>query len=196
MRSVSLTKRYKCKVCKELYIKERVSQQVCEATCAIKLIELSNAKKARQAVAKDRRETKAKLDAIKSKTELLRDAQTSFNAYIRARDAKLGCVSCDKPSSWHGQWHASHYKSLGARPELRFNVYNVHKACSVCNNYKSGNLIDYRAGILKRISAEKLDMLESFSGSKNYSKEQIVRIKKIFIKKRLRYEAKLQSRRL
>lgn len=90
-------------------------------------------------------------------------AQKAFNEFIRLRDAGLGCVSCDKPSDWGGQWHAGHYKTVGARPDLRFNEDNVHKQCSQCNNFLSGNLAQYRIALISKIKSQRVLMLETDS---------------------------------
>jgi hypothetical protein len=93
-------------------------------------------------------------------------AQKAFNEFIRLRDAHLPCVSCDKPYDWHGQWHAGHYKTTGARPDLRFNEDNCHKQCSVCNNHLSGNLANYRLELENRIGMDRLLALEVVLKSK------------------------------
>ena len=90
-------------------------------------------------------------------------AQRAFNEFIRLRDAGLGCISCDKPSDWGGQWHAGHYKTVGARPDLRFNEDNVHKQCSQCNNFLSGNLAQYRIALIAKIGSQRVLMLETDS---------------------------------
>jgi len=88
-------------------------------------------------------------------------AQKSFNEFIRLRDAGAGCISCEKPSDWGGQWHAGHYKTVGARPDLRFNEDNAHKQCSQCNNFLSGNLAQYRMALLAKIGSQRILMLET-----------------------------------
>jgi hypothetical protein len=63
-------------------------------------------------------------------------AQQAFNAYIRARDADLPCISCGEtnPPDLHGgQWDCGHFKTVGANPELRFEERNAHKQCKSCN---------------------------------------------------------------
>jgi len=90
----------------------------------------------------------------------LKLTQTEFNRMIRLLDAKRGCISCDKPPSWKGQWHASHYRSIGAQGSLRFDPLNVHKACSLCNNHLSGNIRGYREGLLHFYGQPILDYLE------------------------------------
>lgn len=91
----------------------------------------------------------------KDKALRLKCAQASFNAFIRERDKDLDCVSCDKNKYWHGQWHAGHYKTTKARPDIKFNEDNCHKQCSVCNNHLSGNIGEYTPKLIDRIGHER-----------------------------------------
>ena len=72
-----------------------------------------------------RRQEEKKL--IKPKSKWLAELQALVNKYVRLRDIKDGCISCDKSSNWGGQWHASHYYSRGHSSSLRFNLNNIHK---------------------------------------------------------------------
>ena len=147
-----------CKACKKRFVPVRQFQCVCNNwECAAKHIE--NLKRKKEALdAKTKRkvyqDTKNKL---KSLTELANDAQIYVNKYCRLRDDKLGCISCDKPATWNGQWHASHYKSRGANTALRFNLWNIHKSCSVCNNYLSGSIGTYRPRLIEKIKLNKVE---------------------------------------
>ena len=85
----------------------------------------------------------------------LKCAQQAFNAFIRERDKLLGCISCDKDVNWSGQWHAGHYKTTKARPDIRFNEDNCHKQCSVCNNHLSGNIGEYTPRLIERIGHDR-----------------------------------------
>lgn len=96
-------------------------------------------------------------EKLKTHSEWLQDLQKVFNQYIRKRDAGDGCISCGTKS---GQMQAGHYRSVGAAPELRFEELNVHAQCATCNNYLSGNLIEYRINLVKKIGAEKVEWLE------------------------------------
>jgi len=107
-------------------------------------------------------------------------AQKAFNAYIRARDSNLACVSCDKSAFWVGQWHCGHYKSVGARPDLRFNEGNTAKQCSQCNNFLSGNVGDYRLELIKRIGLDKVEWLEGPHEPKKYTCEDLKEIELIY----------------
>lgn len=158
-------------------------QVVCSPLCAIKHAEALRAKRERR----ETREAKAKL---KTRRDWLREAQSAVNSYVRARDAGLGCVSCDKPSSWAGQWHASHFRSTGAASSVRFNLWNIHKSCSVCNNFKSGNLGEYTPRLRAKIGDEKVDWLYAQNTPVTYSVEYLQRLKKVFTKKTKRLLAR------
>jgi len=111
----------------------------------------------------------------------LTEAQAAFNAWIRKRDEKLPCISCSRFHS--GQHHAGHYLSTGARPELRFDEANVHKQCAPCNNHKSGNAIEYRINLVKRIGGKRVGMLEGPHEPKKYTIDEIKEIKKEYKEK-------------
>ena len=109
---------------------------------------------------KETRETRitALKQKIKSRSEWLDDLQSWVNKFIRLRDKNEPCISCGR---YHqGQYHAGHYRSRGACPELRFNEDNIHKQCAPCNNQKSGNAIEYRINLVKKIGIERVEFLE------------------------------------
>lgn len=157
----------KCKVCKEVFEPRSTLQTVCGLLCAIKLSE-------KQKVKNERLVYKLQKEKLKSRSDWLKDAQSIFNSYIRKRDDSLACISCGRHH--HGQYHAGHYRTVGANPELRFEVLNVHKQCSVCNNHLHGNLINYRINLINKIGYEKVEWLESKHEPKKYTVEEIKEI--------------------
>lgn len=163
-----------CAVCKNKFQPLRQLQKVCSMSCAIEHSRALNAKK----VKKEARELKAKL---KPRADYLKEAQAVFNKYIRMRDEKEPCISCGKFHT--GQYHAGHFRTVGASPELRFNEYNCHKQCSVCNNYLSGNLLEYRRRLVAKIGIELVEWLEGKHEAKKYTIEEIQAIKKEYQQK-------------
>lgn len=139
-----------CVVCERVFVPERMGQLVCRPACAMARV--------RQAKKAERESTRKRKDAIKSKADWAREAQTAFNAYIRARDEGLPCISCGRHHQ--GQWHAGHYLSTGARPELRYTESNVHRQCAPCNTHLSGNAVLYRIGLIERIGLQAVEWLE------------------------------------
>jgi hypothetical protein len=113
-------------------------------------------------IEREKEARKQKVDFLKNDKSFQRaKAQKSFNEFIRLRDYELGCISCDKTKGWQGQWHAGHFKTVGARPDLRFNEDNCQKQCSVCNNYLSGNLAQYRENLISRIGIDRVSALDA-----------------------------------
>ena len=112
-------------------------------------------------------------------------AQTAFNAFIRKRDEKESCISCDKPKDWSGQWHSGHYKTTKARPDLRFNEDNCHKQCSVCNNFLSANIEVYMPSLISKIGKDRFNAL-TLERQVKYNCEQLKAIE-------LKYKTKLKE---
>lgn len=125
-----------------------------------------------------RRENRAAKQKLKSRGDWLKEAQTAFNRFIRARDAALPCISCGRHHQ--GQYHAGHYRSVGANPELRFVLFNNNKQCSACNTHLSGNLINYRINLLDRVGVDVVEWLEGPHEPKKYTIEELQEIKQGF----------------
>lgn len=163
--------------CAAQFVPSQLGQKVCGWSCGLAIKDV-NQEKAKKALAEiGRKEVRAARERIKTRADHMRETQTIFNAWIRLRDARLGCVSCDKPSTWQGQWHASHFLSVGSSPEHRFNPINVHRACSVCNNHLSGNILGYRPELERRVGFEALQDLLGPSEPKRYTIEDLKEIK-------------------
>ena len=169
----------KCKACGNKFALFNSLAQVCSIDCAI---QYAKDNKVQERVR--RKLTQIAKERIKTRSEHLRKAQTAFNAFIRERDKNEPCISCGRHHD--GQYHAGHYRSVGACPELRFCELNVHKQCSACNNHKSGNIVEYRINLVKKIGVEQVEWLEGSHEPKKYTIEQIKEI-------RAEYQLKLKE---
>lgn len=153
-----------------------MGQHVCSPACGLVIKDLNQdkAKKALQDVErKEHLEEKAK---VKRKADHAKDAQQAFNAWIRARDNGLPCISCGTTADV--QYAAGHYKSVGSSPALRFEPLNVHRQCNrYCNMGKSGNIGAYREGLIRKIGQEAVDWLEGPQEPKRYTVEDYQAIK-------------------
>ena len=129
------------------------TKQVCSVLCAIAWGREKDAKKRNKAHQKDKRELRDN-----DRSFQLKKAQTLFNRYIRMRDNGDACISCGRKHD--GQLHAGHYRSVGANPELRFNERNCHVQCAPCNNHLSGNIVDYRIGLVRKLGVSEVECLE------------------------------------
>lgn len=150
----------RCKSCRELFTPFRPLQVACSQGCAQSLVTEKREKKEAKDALESRMAHRAAVVKAKPRSYWMKLAQDAVNKFVRLRDKDLGCVSCDKPATWNGQWHASHFKSVGSAPALRFNLLNIHKSCSVCNNWKSGNIGNYRPELINRIGIENVIWLE------------------------------------
>lgn len=67
--------------------------------------------------------------------------------------------------------------SVGARPALRFEEWNVHKQCQPCNNHKSGNAVLYRIGLKNKLGSKPVEWLEGPHDPKKYTIDDLKKIK-------------------
>jgi hypothetical protein len=176
-------KQKNCTVCLAKFTPRSSLQKTCfDVRCAIEHGKRQAAKKAKREKVQDRRETRAALVKLRTVRDWTKLAQAEFNRYIKLRDAFLPCVSCgmtEHKTGYHkiDGWVASHYRSVGACPELRYHEDNVHKACVECNSHLSGNIVEYRIGLLARIGAERLAFLEGPHELKRYRIEELIAIR-------------------
>jgi hypothetical protein len=115
-------------------------------------------------------------------------AQITFNKYIRLRDKGNVCISCQKPPK---KENAGHFYNANNHYNVRFDENNVHLQCEHCNTFLSGNLINYRENLLKKIGAEEFNVLEGKSKvTRKFTKEELKEIIETYKKKIKEYEGK------
>ncbi|MDB4278422.1 recombination protein NinG [Deltaproteobacteria bacterium] len=176
----------KCKVCQTEFNPRSSLQKVCSPICAITLTrETQNKKQTKIAESKKKAErlsNRILKESLKPAGEYVKEAQAAINKYVRLRDRGQGCISCGGfPShSRGGSFDAGHYRSRGAASHLRYNLYNIHAQCKKCNRYGSGNAVDYRLALIKKIGLEKVERLETDNAPRKFTIGYLKRIKKIF----------------
>ncbi len=167
----------KCKCCKTPFTPTRPLQNWCKVDCAVILGQQAIAKKKAKDQAADRKATREKLDAMRTKPQLVKLAQTAFNAFIRARDADKPCISCRKPPSPQANsTDAGHYRSVGSAPHMRFVEENCHGQCKHCNQHLAGNHIEYRKGLIQRIGLAAVERIEADNTTRKYTKEGLIEL--------------------
>lgn len=187
--------RRKCTVCREWFHPVRDEQYVCSYECACVHGKAANdaAKADKQRKDKKRRLEQEKADrqrqaerrmAVKPLSYFIKQAQHAFNEFIRYRDRDLPCISCGRHHD--GQYHAGHFRTTGASPELRFDEDNCHKQCSACNNHLSGNLTAYRPALIAKIGQARFDALMGPHALPKWTRDDYIRI-------RDEYRAKLRD---
>jgi len=151
MRRFNPNKDYKCKVCKGGYKKQNPLQSVCSPKCAIvhaKRLEDKKQKEEQRQWLIRKRETKKQIEPIRNPLQRL---QRKINTLVRIIDKGHPCISSGR---LNGQMQAGHYWTVGANPNLRFHLINIWAQTSTDNNYKSGNLIGYKDGIINLFGIE------------------------------------------
>ena len=104
------------------------------------------------------------------------------NQYIRLRDKDLPCISCNHDFKNGRQMHAGHFRPAGNNSKLRFNVFNIHGQCSICNNHLSGNVGEYERNLREKIGDARVDALLSENEPYRYTIEELKGLQKMFKK--------------
>ncbi|WOR93194.1 recombination protein NinG [Proteus mirabilis] len=179
-------RRRRCKICREWFIPKQSFQNWCSPEHGFELSEQRRNKDREKALAKLKKENqkkereakdklKARKLAVKPLSYFTKQAQIAFNAFIRERDKDEPCISCGR---FHeGQYHAGHYRTTGANPELRFDEDNCHKQCAPCNNHLSGNIENYTPRLIEKIGQERFDRLMGSHGLPKWKREDYERIR-------------------
>lgn len=185
-----LPRKKACRVCREKFQPVRAIQPVCgKFECMVAYAEQAADKSRKKRETDQRRKDRAQLrefrERTKSLTEYANDAQKAFNAWKRYVDmaAGHGCISCNTYTA--SQWQAGHYRTVKAAGHLRYNPDNVHLQCSQCNEHQSGNIVEYRINLVKRIGAARVEALECDNSIKRWTKDELIAIRKD-------YEARLK----
>jgi hypothetical protein len=154
-----------------------MGQRVCSARCAGRLVK--EQKKAEIAT------TRARKQSLKTIPQLIKEAQISFNAYVRARDEAQPCICCGRfpmSNAWHS-WDCGHYRSTGSASHLRFHEDNAHRQLVVCNRHGAGRAVDYRIGLASRIGLERLEALEANNTPHKWTRDELIAIKQTYVRK-------------
>ena len=151
--------------------------------------ERAGAKKARAAAKVERAETRRRKEAVKRMPDLIAEAQTAFNAYIRARDASKPCICCGKPfepMKPGGSVDAGHFRSRGAAGHLRFNEDNCFSQRKNCNRPGGTTYAAFRAGVVARIGEARVLALEADNAVHKWTHDELRAIRDT-------YKAKLKE---
>ena len=166
----------RCKNCKEKFEPIRFNQKYClKDECVRVFVQVVKEKTWKQ--------TKAKMkNDIKTNSDWMKEAQKVFNSYIRLRDKNQTCISCG--SKLGSKYDAGHFYSMGGHKAVTFDEDNVHAQCVACNQFKSGNLINYREGLIKRIGEAKLnDLSQRANQTRKYTNDELQELIKTYKQK-------------
>lgn len=199
----AMPKPKKCPICSTEYIPRSSLQKVCHNyKCAIaynkKRDEENAARNKRKQKRLQKSELKQRKDRLKTASQWNKEAQAAVNKFIYWRDYGRPCIACGRPLNYGvrgGAVDSSHYRSRGAAPWLRFNVFNNHSGCVRCNRELSGNLIPYRLNLIEKIGLQRVERIEHDNTVRKFSIEYLKRVKAIFTRRARHYE-KLRKRQL
>jgi hypothetical protein len=113
----------------------------------------------KEKVKKQKKEHRELKQSMLTHKDYIKMLQVVFNTFIRTRDKDEKCISCGTRKAV--QYAAGHFWATTYQ-YLRFNEDNVHKQCNKnCNMMKSGNLLEYRPRLVKRIGLERVEALDN-----------------------------------
>jgi len=179
----------RCKICRDKFEAKYFLQKAClKPKCLAKWAKIERETKADE-VHRDKKR------ALKDNDRKIRmpAAQKAFNAFIRARDEKLPCISCNKfilADMPYGKYDCGHYKTVGGFPELRFEELNAHKQCKSCNG-GAGNFSkkdtsvskEYRDNLIEKIGLDKVEWIEGPHEPKKYTCAELKEIELLYKRK-------------
>lgn len=176
MNNLKPVKQRKCRCgCGRLFTPRNSLHVAATMECAVKLAQKQREREETKQAKAQRKATREAKEKLKTRSDWQKEAQSAVNAYVRERDRNKPCISCGR---FHqGQWHAGHFLSRGAHPELALEPLNIHKQCAPCNTHLSGNQIRYRQGLIERIGLEAVEWLEGPHEPKRYNIEELKAIR-------------------
>lgn len=152
----------KCAICKKGFepvqssLEKVCSNSDCRFKYAMMVVEKNRKEKVKVAKRQSLKEKEVLKEAIKSKSDYLKELQKFMNLICRLIDKDCTCISCGK---FCKKPQGGHYLSVGANPYLRFNLMNIWQQCYSCNCELSGNLLNYQKGLKKHFGIiEVLDL--------------------------------------
>lgn len=175
-----------CPLCKlDLPLESFTSTRAKYCKQCKRIRELEQAQERQQRAITRLKNKKQKTQTKVTLAERKKQVQRVVNKYIRLRDADDGCISCGNKNA--SSYDAGHYINQGSSGALRYNLDNIHKQCSFkCNHNLSGNKIEYRINLVKKIGLEEVEWLEKHRhDTHRYTREELDVIEEM-IKTRLK----------
>jgi hypothetical protein len=173
-------------------------QKVCGPKCAAEWAKKLADQKAARAKRDERKSLIERKAKLKTRREWLAEVQVVVNKVARLRDilAGHGCISCGARPDWKfgGSVDAGHFRSVGSAPHMRFYLPNIHLQCKRCNRDLGSNTVEYRKGLVERITIDRVEEIESMQWTAKWSIEYLQRLKKVMNKKARRLEKRIAAR--
>ena len=103
----------------------------------------------------------------------------------RALDKGKPCISCGVTKA--SQWDGGHFLSMGAHPEMACDMRNIHRQCTRCNMFLSGNVLEYMDGLIQRYGEGYPDAVRQIK-SERMTGDELKALKKVLNKEALMIE--------
>ena len=184
-----MTRAKTCRICREKFIPTRGIQPVCEKfACNVTFATAAAEKAVKARKAAERKKLAGRREGTKRKSDLMKEAQAAFNAFIRARDLAAGhpCICCGNPFEPQrpgGSVDAGHYLSVGSAYHLRFDERNCHAQRKSCNRPGGTSRAAFRAGMIERIGFEAVESLEADQTERRYRADDLREIRGLYREK-------------
>jgi len=153
-----------CKHCRGYFPRKTMvkypSGRFCTETHAVDWA-INNRKRGQKIIKKiECKETRQKKKELMTRTEWYARLQTLVNQYVvHVRDKGKGCCTCGTKNNI--KYDAGHCFTIAARSDIRFDLFNIHKQCSVqCNQHGSGMRHEYKRFIVDTYGPLELMRLE------------------------------------
>lgn len=172
-RTAMTPKPAKCKHCRKRLA--NLGEKI-HPDCVGPWYEANRAKLRIKAVKAEKRQDRAKAEAMKTVPQLIAEVQEVFNHFIRLRDREKGCFVCHRPfpvGKLGGDFDAGHVRSRGAAGHLRFNEDNCHGECKPCNRSHGAKPHQIEAGAIARIGQERYDALKNNNTVHKWQKDEL-----------------------
>jgi hypothetical protein len=117
-------------------------------------------KKTKTKAKQERKHTKQRKKELMTRSQWYNKLQRLVNQYVtKVRDVGKPCCTCGttKPGI---KYDAGHFFTRASRPDIRFELTNIHLQCSVrCNQHGSGMRNEYEKFIIEKYGQDHLDWL-------------------------------------
>ncbi len=149
----------KCKHCGEMFQPFNSIEKMCSTACILAGLAGMKKKDIGRAERSRKKAKTAKSKELRTRLDWYSRLGTLVNQYVRWRDRDEPCCTCGTTNP-NIKYDAGHFHTKKARPDIRFELTNIHRQCSQrCNVYGSGMRNEYEKFIADKYGPEHVDWL-------------------------------------
>lgn len=158
-------KKRRCLLCKEYFIADEMIKipagcNIIRWFCGVDhAAEYAKNRHYKQQKASFKAQKTKKRKELRKRSYWYRRLQTLVNQYVRWRDRNEPCCTCGTTNP-NIKYDAGHFHTKKARPDIRFELTNIHKQCSRnCNVLGSGMRNEYEKFIIEKYGSDHVEYL-------------------------------------